>query len=100
MFQFQNSPLIININKLCLILLVIVCYVAFLMQFDMSHFTHIQVKAVRNDTTFFEKIGNRLYFTLVTLSTVGYGDMVPQTFRLRMYNTAFIFTVLMIGLCA
>jgi voltage-gated potassium channel Kch len=100
MFQLQSSPLIINKNKIGLILLIIVCYVAFLMQFDMSHFTHIQVNAVQNDNTFFEKVGNRLYFTLVTLSTVGYGDMVPQTFRLRMYNTAFIFLVILIGLCA
>ena len=96
MFQLQNSPLIINKNKLCLILLVIVCYVAFLMQFDMSHFTHIQVKAVKNDATFFEKVGNRLYFTLVTLSTVGYGDMIPKTFHLRMYNALFIFLVIFI----
>ena len=99
MFQLQSSPLIINKNKIGLILLIIVCYVAFLMQFDMSHFTHIQVNAVQNDNTFFEKVGNRLYFTLVTLSTVGYGDMVPQTFRLRMYNTAFIFLVILIGIC-
>lgn len=99
MFQFQNSPLIINKNKLCLILWVIVCYVAFLMQFDMSHFTHIQSNVVRHDSTFFEKVGNRLYFTLVTLSTIGYGDMVPNTFQLRMYNTAFVFMVIIIGLC-
>jgi len=99
MFQFQNNPLVINQNKLCLILLVIVCYVIFLMQFDTSHFTHIQPNGHRTETTFLEKIGNRLYFTLVTISTIGYGDMIPNTFRLRMYNTAFVFLVILIGIC-
>lgn len=99
MFQFRSSPIIINQNKLFLILLVIVCYAAFLMQFDMSHFTHVQSNDHQDETTFLEKVGNRLYFTLVTLSTVGYGDMVPKTFQLRMYNTIFLFLIILIGIC-
>ena len=42
-----------------------------------------------NDNTFFEKIFNRFYFSSITFSTIGYGDISPKTFILKILTIMF-----------
>ena len=44
--------------------------------FDHTHWTGIDLE---DDDTVIERFLTRLYFTSTTLSTVGYGDIVPKT---------------------
>ena len=46
------------------------------------------------DITLGDKFFNRLYFTTLSLSTIGYGDITPKTNKLR--GLTMIFAMLMI----
>ena len=48
------------------------------------------------DSNFIQKFLNRFYFSVITLSTVGYGDISPKTFGARLATC----TLLMIELTA
>ena len=42
-----------------------------------------------NDITLLDKFFTRLYFTTISLSTIGYGDISPKTTRLRALTIMF-----------
>lgn len=48
-----------------------------------------------NDNTFFEKFFNRFYFSSITFSTIGYGDISPKTYILKILTV--IFAVLIVS---
>ena len=59
---------------------VLVCLVFALLYtvvlWDSRHFRGIDPQT---DVGFLQKLGNRFYFSSVTTSTIGYGDITPQT---------------------
>ena len=51
------------------------------------------------DTTFFRRFISSIYFTLVTISTSGYGDYTPRTIPGRIYTLFFLmFTIVSIAI--
>jgi len=53
-----------------------------------------------NDNTFEDKFINRMYFTFVTFSTSGYGDITPKSKTLKLIScvVAFIMIIEMVSL--
>lgn len=53
-----------------------------------------------NDKTFEDKFINRMYFTFVTFSTAGYGDISPKSKKLKLISccVAFIMIIEIISL--
>lgn len=72
----------INLNKnrilKCgkLVFLIIFIFVFIFSLFDHSHFYGLDNK---NDNKFSDRLFNRLYFTITTLSSANYGDISPVT---------------------
>ena len=52
------------------------------------------VYLLRNDFNGIKNLGDAIYFTIVTYSTVGYGDIYPQTFAAK----CFVISMIVIGL--
>lgn len=71
-----------NFRKILVVLkynIYILVFFSFIfMFFDKSHF-----KGIEKEDTLFTKLFNRLYFTSTTLSTVGYGDVIPHSILLK-----------------
>lgn len=56
--------------------LIVVTFTVALYSLDASHFNGIEDD---QEKTFFERLLNRLYFCMTTISTVGYGDISPKS---------------------
>tara|TARA_B100001094_G_C18083087_1_gene746293 strand:- start:975 stop:1256 length:282 start_codon:yes stop_codon:yes gene_type:complete len=48
--------------------------------YDSSHWNGLDES---NDETPLQKINNRLYFSVISCSSIGYGDISPQTHRMK-----------------
>lgn len=53
-----------------------------------THFNGIDPK---DDVTFYQKIGNRAYYTIMVVTTVGLGDITPKTLRARIITSGLLF---------
>ena len=75
-------------------LLFILCFTAFLLLFDHTHFI-----GFNEDNTLSDKYFNRFYFTVTTLSSTGYGDIIAKTKVMKMISMLlqFILIVSVIG---
>ena len=62
------------VSGVTLVLLFAVLYLVAL--WDTSHWNGLSAE---QDCTFWQKVGNRVYFSLATASTVGFGDISPKT---------------------
>lgn len=47
-----------------------------------------------NDVTFEDKFINRMYFTFVTFSTAGYGDISPKSKKLKLISCTVAFIMI------
>ena len=74
---FTNTRLHRILLKLFVLMLVFSCIFA---TFDHTHWKGL---VVDDDVNVFERFMTRLYFTSTTMSTVGYGDIVPKTHSCR-----------------
>tara|TARA_B100000768_G_scaffold156814_1_gene154556 strand:- start:114 stop:425 length:312 start_codon:yes stop_codon:yes gene_type:complete len=62
------------VTALTLVILFALLYLVVL--WDTSHWNGL---TAAQDCTFWQKVGNRVYFSLATASTVGFGDISPKT---------------------
>ena len=71
-------PPIIEVKSLILILVIFTCIFSI---FGKEHFSGLD-----DEKNFMERIFNRFYFTMTTMSTVGYGDIYPKTMICRSFT--------------
>ena len=48
----------------------------------------------KNDKTLLQKLFNRFYFSIISLSTIGFGDISPKTNKLRFIMTIYAIIVI------
>jgi len=46
------------------------------------------------DETLIQKLFNRYYFSMISLTTVGFGDITPNTFTLKMIMIIYSFVII------
>lgn len=87
----------LNINRIqkCakLVLLIITIFVIIFSLFDYNHFYGLDEK---NDTKLTDRIFNRLYFTITTLSSANYGDIAPVT-KITKFITMVLQIIIILG---
>lgn len=76
--------------KICIILTI---FTLIYMNFDYKHWNGINQI---DDKSFFKKILNRLYFTAITFTSVGYGDITPKSNINRIITIIFNIIILLI----
>jgi voltage-gated potassium channel len=77
-----------RMQKVYIIALIIVGFTCIFTCFDNSHFNYNG--NMQSETDFMDRIIDRLYFTTITSSTIGYGDITPRT------NITKILTLIMV----
>lgn len=60
---------------------------------DSSHFRGIDPKT---DKSFMNAFFNRFYFIVTTITTIGYGDIVPVSMRARMITLGIILFIVVV----
>lgn len=75
-------------QKVYIIALIIVVFTCIFTCFDNNHFNYNG--NMQPETDFIDRIIDRLYFTTITSSTIGYGDITPRT------NITKIITLIMV----
>ena len=63
------------------------------------HYDHTNFKGFEKETNNSQKIMNRLYFTMTTFSSTGYGDVSPHSIEGRIITMIlqFILVIAMLG---
>ena len=89
---FRNSRLRRILIKLFILMLIFSCIFS---AFDYIHWSGIEPE---DDVNAFERFMTRLYFTSSTMSTVGYGDIVPKTHICRNVVVALQFGMIVVCL--
>ena len=71
--------------------------ISFTFIFTLFDHTHFDGFGELDDSTIYKKVFNRLYFTITTVSSVGYGDISPKTTDIRcvvmLLQTILIFAI-------
>ncbi len=82
----KNISIVIFILSLIVALFMIFCR-------DASHFKGIDSE---NDRSFLNAFFNRFYFVVTTITTIGYGDIVPVSMRARMITLSIILFIVVV----
>ena len=72
--KIRDLMILTIINIIYSLVYVVFCY-------DSDHWYGMDID---KESTLWDKLFNRFYFSIVTLSTVGYGDITPRTKTARM----------------
>ena len=86
-----NTKRIVKCSKLVFIIISIFVFIFSL--FDHTHFYGLNKK---NDSKLNERIFNRLYFTVTTLSSANYGDIAPIT-TITKFITMILQIIIIVG---
>lgn len=78
-----------NLKIVLAIIVLIVGHASSLLVFDHTHFNGLEEEASL-ECTMLNKFLNRLYFSVTTFSTVGYGDISPRTKEARVVGMIFM----------
>lgn len=70
-----------TINKIYIAFLIILIFAIIYSFFDHTHWNGIDVNDEANN--YYKRIFNRLYYSMVTWSTIGYGDITPKSVIVR-----------------
>lgn len=81
----------IKIVKLLTAIFALVLFIILLCFLDHTHFGINK----KDDDTTKKKILNRIYFAMVTVSTVGYGSYSPKTINAKIIVSIFLFIMLL-----
>jgi hypothetical protein len=68
-------------EELTSFLIVLIIFSCIFAGFGKEHFSGLE-----DETTIYERLFNRLYFTMTTISTVGYGDVYPKSMECKSVN--------------
>lgn len=68
-------------------------FTLYLMLYDSTHFSGVEES---DDKTIYDKIFNRLYFTVTTLSSTGYGDTIARS-KIMKINSMILQFILIVG---
>lgn len=89
--KFLYTPLI----KLCCIVLCVLLFTSILTLVCWDTNKHFKGIDEESDKTWLQKFGNRFYFSTVTASSTGYGDVVPVSFTARAIVIGIIIVMLL-----
>ena len=64
-------------------IIIIIIFTSIFSFFDYSHFNGVNEK---NELSLVNRIFNRLYFTVTTLSSSSYGDITPKTIEVKILS--------------
>jgi len=79
-----------KIKLIKIIIISIICSTLFFSLFNHKHWTGIREE---KDKTITDKIFSRLYFTMTTFSTTGYGDIYPTSNILKSFVMIIQFSI-------
>ena len=83
---FRYSDKFLKILKMYFIILLFFSILYTIFGYNSSDWNGIKKE---NDNTLIEKFFNRFYFSSITFSTIGYGDISPNTPLLRVFTCCF-----------
>ena len=89
MNQKFNDYIKIIVASACFILL----FTLYLLIYDSTHFSGFEES---DDKTIHDKLFNRLYFTVTTLSSTGYGDTTAKS-KIMKINSMILQFILIVG---
>ena len=95
--KLLHSKYLKKIGKLSIIATSIICvFIIIFYQYDHTHFNGFDEKEDADNT---QKVLNRLYFTMTTFSSTGYGDVSPNSMQVKIITMIlqFILVIAMLG---
>ena len=78
----------IAVREFYSLLIILVTFTCIYSIFGKEHFSGLD-----DETNFMERIFNRSYFTITTMSTVGYGDIYPKSMICRLITMVLMMLV-------
>ena len=93
--KLLHSKYLKKIGKLSMIAISII----FVFTIILFHYDHTNFIGFEKETSNSQKIMNRLYFTMTTFSSTGYGDVSPRSIEVRVITMIlqFVLVIAMLG---